>query len=193
MNGVVLLAQAAQYSGVAGQASSDMFQRMLADLTAAVEASGLSLILIILVCINIRLAFRVYASSRNSCGCSKCRGRSVRQALLGVALNTIAFCLSSWRLVDTIGPQGHPVSDAVSFFLVCIVLLSSLAALAFGVAGINDLTDAPHIGAQCPLTRGDVGDSATNAEDGGMAGWESQAARCGSVWELELSVALAKK
>lgn len=193
MNGVVLLAQAAQYSGVAGQASSDMFQRMLADLTAAVEASGLSLILIILVCINIRLAFRVYESSRNSCGCSKCRGRSVRQALLGVALNTVAFCLSSWRLVDTIGPQGHPVSDAVSFFLVCIALLSSLAALAFGVAGINALMDVPRIGAQCPLTRGDVGDSATNAEDGGMAGWESQAARCGSTWELELSVALAKK
>lgn len=31
MIGVVLLAQAAQSSGVAGQASSDMFQRALAD------------------------------------------------------------------------------------------------------------------------------------------------------------------
>lgn len=192
MNGVVLLAQAAQYSGVAGQASSDMFQRMLADLTAAVEAAGLSLIFIILVCINIRLAFRVYASSRNSCGCSKCRGRSMRQALLVVALNTVAFCLSSWRHIDTIGPQGHPVSDAVSFFLVCITLLSSLAALAFGVAGINALTDAPHIGAQCPLTRGDVGDSATSTEDGGTARWESKTVGCGDAWERELSSALLK-
>lgn len=193
MNEVALFAQAAQSNSVAGQASGDMFERTLADLTSAVEAAGLSLIFIILVCINIRLAFRVYASSRNSCGCSKCRGRSVRQALLGVALNTVAFCLSSWRLVDTIGPQGRPVSDAVSFFLVCIALLSSLAALAFGVAGINALTDAPHIDAQCPLAQGNVGSSATNTEDGGMARWESQAARCSSAWGCELSAALAKK
>lgn len=192
MIGVALLAQAAQSSGVAGQASSDMFQRALAGLTSACEAAGLSLILIILVCINIRLAFRVYASSRNSCGCSECRGRSMRQALLGVSLNMVAFFLSAWRHIDTIGPQGHPVSDAVSFFLIGITLLSSLAALAFGVAGINALTDAPHIGAQCPLTRGDVGDSATSAEDGGTARWESQAARCGSAWEVELSSALLK-
>ena len=193
MNGVALLAQAAQSNGVAGQASSDMFQRALADLTSAFEAAELSLILIILVCINIRLAFRVYASSRNSCGCSKCRGLSMRQALLGAALNTVAFCLSTWRHIDTIGPQGHPVSDAASFFLIGITLLSSLAALAFGAAGINALTDAPHIGAQCPLTRGDAGDAATSTEDGGTARWESQAARCGSAWERELSAALAKK
>ena len=107
MNGVASLAQAAQSSGVAGQASSDMFQRMLADLTSAVEAAGLSLIFVILVCINIRLAFRVYASSRNSCGCSKCRGRNVRQSLLGVALNTVAFCLSAWR---PLMPSAHEVT-----------------------------------------------------------------------------------
>lgn len=192
MNEVALLSQAAQSNGVAGQASSDMFQRALADLTSACEAAVLSLVLIILVCINIRLAFRVYASSRNSCGCSKCRGRSMCQALLGAALNTVAFFLSAWRHIDTIGPQGHPVSDAVSFFLVCITILSSLAALAFGAAGINALTDAPHIGAQCPLAQGDVGDSATSTEDGGTARWESQAARCGSAWEVELSSALLK-
>lgn len=193
MIGVALLAQAAQSSGVAGQASSDMFQRALADLTSACEAAGLSLIFIILVCINIRLTFRVYASSRNSCGCSKCRGRSMRQALLGAALNTVAFFLSTWRHIDTIGPQGHPVSDAASFFLIGITILLSLAALAFGVAGINALMDAPHIGAQCPLAQGDAGDAATSTEDGGTARWESQAARCGSAWERELSVALAKK
>lgn len=193
MNGVALLAQAAQSNGVAGQAFSDMFQRALADLTSACEAAGLSLILIILVCINIRLAFRVYASSRNSCGCSECRGRSMRQVLLGAALNMVAFFLSTWRHIDTIGPQGHPVSDAVSFFLIGITLLSPLAALAFGVAGINALTDAPRIGAQCPLAQGDVGDSATSTEDGGTARWESQAARCGSAWEVELSSALLKR
>ena len=192
MNEVALLSQAAQSNGVAGQASSDMFQRALADLTSDCEAAVLSLVLIILVCINIRLAFRVYASSRNSCGCSKCRGRSMCPALLGAALNTVAFFLSAWRHIDTIGPQGHPVSDAVSFFLVCITILSSLAALAFGAAGINVLTDAPHIGAQCPLAQGDVGDSATSTEDGGTARWESQAARCGSAWEVELSSALLK-
>lgn len=192
MIGVALLAQAAQPSGVAGQASSDMFQRALSGLTSAFEAAVLSLILITLVCVNIRLTFRVYASSRNSCGCGECRGRIMRQALLGAALNTVAFFLSAWRHIDTIGPQGHPVSDAVSFFLVCITLLSSLAALAFGVAGINALTDAPRIGAQCPLAQGDVGGSATSAEGGGMAWWESQAARCGSVWEVELSSALLK-
>ena len=193
MIGVVLLAQAAQSSGVAGQASSDMFQRALADFTSALEAAGLSLILVVLVCVNIRLAFRVYASSRNSCGCSKCRGRSVRQSLLGVALNTVAFCLSAWRLVDTVGPQGHPVSDAVSFFLVCITLLSSLAALAFGMAGINALTDAPHIDAQCPLTRGDVGDSAVGNEADNMVQWENQTISCGIAWERELASALGRK
>lgn len=192
MIGVVLLAQAAQSSGVAGQASSDMFQMALADFTSALEAAGLSLILVALVCVNSLLGFRVYASSRNSCGRSKCRGRSMRQALLGAALNTVAFFSSEWRHIDTIGPQGHPVSDAVSFSLVCITLLSSLAALAFGVAGINALTDAPRIGAQCPLAQGDVGDSATSTEDGGTARWESQAARCGSAWEVELSSALLK-
>lgn len=186
------LAQAAQSDGAAVQASGDAFQRALADLTSAFEAAGLPLILITLVCVNSLLVFRVYASSRNSCGCSKCRGRSMRQALLGAALNTVAFFLSTWRRIDTIGPQGHPVSDAASFFLIGITLLSSLAALAFGAAGINALTDAPHIGAQCPLTRGDVGDSATSTEDGGTARWESQVARCGSAWEVELSSALLK-
>lgn len=181
---MLLLAQAAQ--------SSDMLQRALADLTSALEAEGLSLILIALVCINIRLAFRVYASSRNSCGCIECRGRSMRQVLLGVSLNMVAFCLSAWRHIDTIGPQGHPVSDAANFFLIGITLLSPLAALAFGVAGINALTDAPRICAQCPLAQGDVGDSATSTEDGGTARWESQAARCGSSWEVELSSALLK-
>lgn len=193
MNEVALLAQAAQSGGVAGQTSVDAAERALADFTSVLEAVGLSLILVALVCVNSLLGFRVYASSCNSCGCSKCRGRSMRQALLGVSLNMVAFCLSAWRHIDTIGPQGHPVSGAVSFFLVCITLLSSLAALAFGVAGINALTDAPHIGAQCPLAQGDVGDSATSTEDGGTARWESQAARCGSAWEVELSAALAKK
>jgi len=192
MTGMLLLAQAAQSGCVAGQTSVDTAERALADFTSVLEAVGLSLILVALVCVNSLLGFRVYASSCNSCGCSECRGRSMRQVLLGVSLNMVAFCLSAWRHIDTIGPQGHPVSGAVSFFLVCITLLSSLAALAFGVAGINTLTDAPHIGAQCPLAQGDVGDSATSAEDGGTARWESQAARCGSAWEVELSSALLK-
>lgn len=192
MTGVVLLAQAAQSDGAAVQASGDAFQRMLADLTSALEAVGLSLILVVLVCINIRLAFRVYASSRNSCGCSECRGRSMRQVLLGVSLNMVAFFLSEWRHIDTIGPQGHPVSDAASFFLIGITLLSPLAALAFGVAGINVLTDAPRIGAQCPLAQGGVGDSATSTEDGGTARWESKTVGCGDGWERELSSALLK-
>lgn len=193
MIGVVLLAQAAQSDGAAVQASGDAFQRALADLTSALEAAGLPLILVVLVCVNVLLGFSLYASSRNSCGRSKCRGRSMRQALLGAALNTVAFFLSAWRHIDTIGPQGHPVSDAVSFSLVCITLLSSLAALAFGAVGINILMDAPHIGAQCPLAQGDVGDSATSTEDGGTARWESKTIGCGDGWERELSSALAKQ
>lgn len=193
MIGMLWLAQAAQSDGAAVQASGDAFQGALADLTSAFEAAGLSLILVALVCVNSLLGFRVYASSRNSCGCSECRGRSMRQVLLGASLNMVAFFLSAWRHIDTIGPQGHPVSDAVSFFLIGITLLSSLAALAFGVAGINILMDAPRIGAQCPLAQGDVGDSATSAEDGGTARWESRAARCGSAWEVELSSALLKR
>lgn len=193
MTGVMLLAQAAQSGGVAGQTSVDAAERALADFTSALEAVGLSLILVALVCVNVLLGFSVYASSRNSRGCSECRGRSMRQVLLGVSLNMVAFFLSAWRHIDTIGPQGHPVSDAVSFFLIGITLLSSIAALAFGVAGINILMDAPRIGAQCPLAQGDVGDSATSTEDGGTARWESQAARCGSAWEVELSSALLKR
>lgn len=186
------LAQAAQSDGVATQESGDAFQRTLADLTTALEAAGLSLILVALVCVNSLLGFRVYASSCNSCGCGMCRIRSVRQTLLGAALNAVAFCLSSWRYVDTINPQGHSMSGAGNSFLSGIILLSFIATIAFGVAGINALTDAPRIGAQCPLTQGDVGDSATSTEDGGTARWESQAARCGSVWEVELSSALLK-
>lgn len=49
MIGMLLLAQAAQSNGVAGQASSDAFQRTLADPTSALEAVGLSLILVTLV------------------------------------------------------------------------------------------------------------------------------------------------
>lgn len=188
MIGVVLLAQAAQSSGVAGQASSDMFQRALADFTSALEAVGLSLILVALVCVNSLLGFRVYASSRNSCGCSKCRGRSMRQVLLGAALNMVTFFLSTWRHIDTIGPQGHPVSDAVSFFLIGITLLSPLAALAFGVAGINILMDAPRIGAQCPLAQGDVGNEADN-----VVQLENQTIGCGGAWESELAQALNRQ
>ena len=187
------LAQAAQSDGVAGQTSVDAAERALAEFTSALEAVGLSLILVAIVCVNSLLVFRVYASSRNSCGCSKCRGRSMRQALLGAALNMVAFFLSAWRHIDTIGPQGHPVSDAASFFLIGITLLSSLAALTFGAAGINALTDAPHIGAQCPLAQGDAGDAAASTEDGGTARWKSKTVGCGDGWERELSSALAKK
>lgn len=187
------LAQAAQSDGAAVQASGDAFQGALADLTPAFEAAGLSLILVALVCVNSLLGFRVYASSRNSCGCSECRGRSMRQALLGAALNTVAFFLSAWRHVGTISPQGHPVSDAGNSFLSGIILLSSLAALAFGVAGINILIDAPRIGAQCPLAQGDARDAAASTEDCGTARWESKTIGCGDGWERELSSALAKK
>lgn len=112
----------------------------------------------------------------------------MRQVLLGVSLNMVAFFLSAWRHIDTIGPQGHPVSDAVSFFLIGITLLSSIAALAFGVAGINILMDAPRIGAQCPLAQGDVGTEADN-----VVQLENQTIGCGSVWESELAGALGRK
>ena len=85
------------------------------------------------------------------------------------------------------------MSDAGNPFLSGIILLSFIAALAFGVAGINILTDAPRIGAQCPLAHGDVGDSATSTEDGGTARRESKTVGCGDGWERELSSALAKK
>lgn len=84
------LTQAAQSDDAAVQASGDAFQRALADFTSALEAAGLPLILVVLVCVNVLLGFSLYASSRNSCGCSKCRGSSMRQALLGAALNTVA-------------------------------------------------------------------------------------------------------
>ena len=190
---MLLLAQAAQSSGVAGQTSVDAAERALADFTSVLEAVGLSLILVVLVCVNSLLGFRVYASSRNSCGCSECRGSSMRQALLGAALNTVAFFLSAWRHIDTIGPQGHPVSDAVSFFLIGITLLSSLAALAFGVAGINILMDAPRIGAQCPLAQGDAGDAAASADTSSMVQLENQTVGCGGAWERELAGALGRK
>lgn len=190
---MLLLAKAAQSDGAAVQASGDAAERALADFTSALEAVGLSIILVVLVCVNVLLGYSLYASSRNSCGCSKCRGCSMRQVLLGVSLNMVAFFLSTWRHIDTIGPQGHPVSDAASFFLIGITLLSSFAALAFGVSGINALMDAPRIDTQCPLAQGDVGDSATSTEDGVTARWESQAARCGSAWEVELSSALLKR
>lgn len=54
-------------------------------------------------------------------------------------------------------PSAHTpplISGAGSFFLVGIALLSLVAALVFGVAGINALMDAPRIGAQCPLEQG---------------------------------------
>lgn len=187
------IAQAAQSGSVSCQASGDAVERTLADLTTALEASGLSLILVALVCVNSLLGFRVYASSCNSCGCGTCRIRSVRQTLLGVALNAVAFCLSSWRYVDTIDPQGHSMSGAGNSFLSGIILLSFIATLAFGVAGINALTDAPRIGAQCPLAHGDVGDSATSTEADVMVQWEDHAVGCGGAWELELSSALMKK
>ena len=193
MNEAALLAQAAQSGGVAGQTSGDAVERALADFTSALEAAGLSLILVVLVCVNVLLGFSVYASSCSSCGCSKCRGRSMRQVLLGVSLNMVAFFLSVWRHIDSIGPQGHPVSDAASFFLIGIALLSSLAALAFGVAGINALTDAPRIGTQCPLAHGNVGDSATSTEGDNMVQWENQTISCGGAWERELAGALGRK
>lgn len=96
------LAQAAQSDGAAVQASVDAVERALADFTSALEAAGLSLILVVLVCVNVLLGFSLYASSRNSCGCSKCRGSSMRQVLLGVSLNMVAFFLSTWRHIDTI-------------------------------------------------------------------------------------------
>lgn len=189
---MLLLAQAAQSDGAAVQAS-DAAERALADFTSALEAVGLSLILVVLVCVNSLLGFRVYASSRNSCGCSKCRGCSMRQVLLGVSLNMVAFFLSTWRHIDTIGPQGHPVSDAVSFFLIGITLLSSLAALAFGVAGINILMDAPRIGAQCPLDQGETGDSTVGNEADNVVQLENRTISCGSAWESELAGALGRK
>lgn len=187
------LAQAAQSDGVAAQTSGDAFQRTLADLTTALEAAGLSLILVTLVCVNSLLRFRVYASSCNGCSCGTCRSRSVRQTLLGVALNAVALCLSAWRYVDTIGPQGHSMSGAGNSFLSGIILLSFIATLAFGVAGINALTDAPRISVQCPFTLKKTGDAAASNETDGMVRLENHAVGCGGAWELELSSALMKK
>lgn len=187
------LAQAAQSDGVAAQASGDAFQRTLADLTSALEAAGLSLILVALVCVNSLLVFSVYASSRNSCGCGTCRIRSVRQTLLGAALNAVAFCLSSWRYVDTINPQGHSMSGAGNSFLSGIILLSFIATIAFGVAGINALTDAPRIGVQCPFTVKKTGDAAASNETDGMVWLENQTVGCGGAWERELAGALERK
>lgn len=193
MTGILWLAQATQSDGAASQASGDAVERALAGLTSVLEAAGLSLILVVLVCINILLGFSVYESSRNSCGCSECRGSSMRQVLIGVALNAVALCLSAWTYVDTIGPQGHSMSGAGNSFLSGIILLSFIASLAFGVAGINALTDAPRIGAQCPLAQGETGDSAASNEAGGMVQWENHAVGCGGAWERELSSALMKK
>lgn len=183
----------AQSGSVSGQASGAMLRSALADLTSAFEAAGLSLIFITLVCVNVRLWFRVYASSCNSCGCSRCRGRSVRQALIGVALNTVAFLLAAWRHVDAVGSHIPLISVAGSFFLVGIALLSLVAALVFGVAGINALMDAPRIGAQCPLAQCETGGSSAGVEAGSMTQGESQAVGCGSAWENELSSALTGK
>ena len=92
-------------------------------------------------------------------------------------------------------PSAHKatVSDAASFFLIGITLLSSLAALAFGVAGINILMDAPRIGAQCPLAQGDVGDSAVCNETDNVVQLENRTVGCGGVWERELAGALEGK
>ena len=46
MTGTLWLTQAAQSGGVAGQTSGDAVERSLADLTSALEAVGLSLILV---------------------------------------------------------------------------------------------------------------------------------------------------
>ena len=106
----------------------------------------------------------------------------------------VAFLLSAWPFVDsTIGSHGSPVSDTGSTFLPGIVLLSFIATIAFGVAGINALTDAPRIGVQCPFTVKKTGDAAASDEAGGMVQWENHAVGCGGAWERELSSALMKK
>ena len=117
----------------------------------------------------------------------------VCQALIGVALNTVAFLLAAWRHVDAVGSHTPLISGAGSFFLVGIALLSLVAALVFGVAGINALMDAPRIGAQCPLAQCETGGSSAGVEAGSMTQGESQAVGCGSAWENELSSALTGK
>lgn len=114
----------------------------------------------------------------------------MRQALIGVALDTVAFLLAAWRHVDAVGSHIPLISVAGSFFLVGIALLSLVAALVFGVAGINALMGAPRIGAQCPLAQCETGGSSAGVEAGSMTQGESQAVGCGSAWENELSSAL---
>lgn len=92
-------------------------------------------------------------------------------------------------------PSAHTplISGAGSFFLVGIALLSLVAALVFGVAGINALMDAPRIGAQRPLAQCETGGSSAGVEAGSMTQVESQAVGCGSAWGNELSSALTGK
>ena len=114
--------------------------------------------------------------------------------LLGVSLNMVAFFLSAWRHIDTIGPQGHSMSGAGNSFLSAgIILLSFIATIAFGAAGINALTDAPRIGAQCPLEQDETGDAAASTDTGSMVQLESQTISCGGAWERELADALGRK
>ena len=114
----------------------------------------------------------------------------MRQVLLGVSLNTVALRLSAWRLVDSIGPQGHSMSDTGNSFLSGIILLSFIASLAFGVAGINALTDAPRTGAQCPLEQGETDDAAAGDSADSMVQLENRTINCGGAWESELARAL---
>ncbi len=105
----------------------------------------------------------------------------------------VAFLLAAWRHADAVGSHTPLISGAGSFFLVGIALLSLVAALVFGVAGINALMDAPRIGAQCPLEQGETGDSTVGNEADNVVQWENQTVRCGIAWENELSSALTGK
>ena len=84
------------------------------------------------------------------------------------------------------------MSDAGDSFLSGIILLSFIATLAFGVAGINALTDAPRIGAQRPFTVKKTGDAAANNESDNAVQWENRTISCGGAWERELDAALHK-
>lgn len=193
MIGVVLLAQAAQSGGVAGESASEIFH----NTAQALAVSGLIIVALLCIFVNCTLFY----AHCNDCRCNTCRGLDLFWSFLGWALNTVAsahFCNSgkfSGSFVDmsrtVIGENGPTDARLFTLFILTVSLFA--IALVHGVIFMNTLFSSTRPAAQCPFTAKKTGDSAADDATDSMVQWENRTVGCGGVWERELAGALGRK
>lgn len=165
-----------------------------ADVQMRIVCIGLWLLFVI---VNARLAGYVWRGRRDNCGCiSKCFMRAPLRAMLAAFVNmlfpitnTVFFPSASTSTRTPVGggPAAAPSPVAALTFVASVVVLAYLLVIVYTFLNPRGCHNQP-----CLLETNTQDSGGDNAADA-MTLLEDRLLSPGAAWEIELSVALAKK